>query len=637
MPQLRLALAQVNPTVGDLAGNADLDRRQRSREAAEAGAHLVVFPEMVLTGYPIEDLALRAVVRSRPPAPRRSAGRAARRGRGLGDLAVVVGFLDQRRRRRSSGSAAPRTSPQNAVAVLHGGEVVARQAKHHLSNYGVFDEIRNFVPGDTINIVQVRRRRRRARDLRGPLAGRPVRGGRRCRGRPARRPERLAVRAQQGRRPARAVLATGPARAICALAYVNLVGGQDELVFDGDSIVVDADGELLARAAQFEPELLVVDLDLPAATADDARPATGSFGGLSASRGRSSSSEPVAVVRRRWPPGRAERSSDLAEIYHALVLGLRDYVRKNGFRSVLMGLSGGIDSTLVGAIAVRRARARRTSSASPTRATGRPSTPRPTRPSSPGAPGLQLDTVPIAPMFDALPGGGEGRRARRGEPAGPHPRRHLDGAVQPARPPRARLRQQERARHRLLDDLRRRGRRLRADQGRARRRWSGSSRGGATPTPSGAASSRRSRRTPSAKPPSAELRPGQLDTDSLPPYDLLDAILDAYVERDLGAADLVAAGLRPAPWSSGSSRWSTGPSTSAASTRRARRSPRATSAATAACRSPTAGANTSDPRGVCLGTEPGCSVPRQIPVGIGVSALAERQPVSEAAWSGTDR
>ena len=152
MPQLRLALAQLNPTVGDLTGNADLVLR-RAREAANAGAHIVAFPEMMLTGYPVEDLALRtSFARASQRAVRDLAERLA--GEGLGDLVVVVGYL-ARAEESAPRLGVPKGSPLNAAGVLTGGKLAVTAAKHHLPNYGVFDEYRYFVPGDTLQIIQV--------------------------------------------------------------------------------------------------------------------------------------------------------------------------------------------------------------------------------------------------------------------------------------------------------------------------------------------------------------------------------------------------------------------------------------------------------------------------------------------------
>ena len=210
---VRIALAQVNATVGDLAGNAEIIV-EWTRRAAARGARVVVFPEMALTGYPVEDLALRAsFVEASIAALRDVAERL--NVEGLGGVAVVAGYLDRR------AGLAPRTglpagAPLDAAAVLHGGRVVITSAKHHLPNYGVFDEFRYFVPGNTLPVFRVplpenrRGGRRRGRDLRGPVAGRRPGGGDAARGcRAARGAERVAVRAGQGRRAARPGTAAG--------------------------------------------------------------------------------------------------------------------------------------------------------------------------------------------------------------------------------------------------------------------------------------------------------------------------------------------------------------------------------------------------------------------------------------------
>lgn len=264
MPLLRLALAQVNPTVGDLPGNAAAVR-DWCRRAAAAGAHLVVFPEMMLTGYPVEDLVFREsfVTASRAALPQLAADLA---GDGLGELAVVVGYLDADGPSLVSADATRTAGPRDALALLHRGRVVARYFKHHLPNYGVFDEDRYFVPGDTLTVVRLG-----GVDIALTIcediwqAGGPFAVARTAgvglvvniNGSP------YELDKDDVRLP---LVARRAVEAGACVAYVNLVGGQDELVFDGDSMIVDRDGQLLARAPQFTDHLLVHDLDLPPAT-----------------------------------------------------------------------------------------------------------------------------------------------------------------------------------------------------------------------------------------------------------------------------------------------------------------------------------------------------------------------------------
>ncbi|MGH3210909.1 MAG: NAD+ synthase, partial [Trebonia sp.] len=387
MVTLRVGLAQVNATVGDLAGNSEIIV-DWTRRAAARGARVVVFPEMALTGYPVEDLALRAsfvgasIAAVRDVAERLSV-------EGLGGVAVVVGYLD-----RLSGLA-PRTglpagAPLDAAAVLHGGRVVITSAKHHLPNYGVFDEFRYFVPGNTLPVFRVPLPETgEAVDVAVAICedlwqdGGPVAVCRHAGAALLVVPN--ASPYERGKDDVRLDLVQRRAReAGAALAYCNLVGGQDELVFDGDSILVSASGEVLARGPQFEEALIIADLELPSAEAGpgpesvaderDIRPAAG--GSLPRSSGAGEAvdaGDGSAIVIERvalpemsgegqgegdgsgagdgdagpfWP-----RLGDLAEVYAALVLGTADYVRKNGFSSVLLALSGGIDSALVATIA----------------------------------------------------------------------------------------------------------------------------------------------------------------------------------------------------------------------------------------------------------------------------------------------
>jgi NAD+ synthase (glutamine-hydrolysing) len=537
MPQLRLALAQVNATVGDLRGNADLVV-EHCKDAVGQGVHLVVFPEMMLTGYPIEDLAMRAsLIKASQAAVETLAVRL--QDEGCGDIVAVVGYLD-RAEGLAEGLGIPKNAPTNCVAVIHGGRIVARQAKHHLWNYGVGDEIRNFVPGHTINIVQVG-----GIDVALAICEDLWRDGPSA----AAKAAEAALLVVPNGSPYEAdkddvrleLCSRRAAEGDCVLAYVNLVGGQDELVFDGDSIVVDQTGTVLGRSGQFAPELLVVDLDLPAAT-PSMPDAAERFGGLSIER-TIISSEPFAPYE-PLPTVQNERMERHEEIWTALVTGLRDYVQKNGFSSVLFGMSGGIDSTLVAALAV--------DALGPDKVFGvsNPSAWSSEHSRSDAAEqarrtGLTLQTVPIAPIFDAY-----------------QESLHLDGLAEENLQARIRaviwMGLSNQHGHLVLacgnkSELATGYSTIYGDAVGAYapikdvpktlvwelatwRNAHAVERGETPPIPEDTIS----------KPPSAELRPGQLDSDSLPPYDLLDAVLDAYVERDLGSADVIAEGFDPA-------------------------------------------------------------------------------------------
>ncbi len=536
MPQLRLALAQVNARVGALEHNADLVVDQ-CKQAAGQGAHLIVFPEMVLTGYPLEDLAFRSsIIKASKAAAHELATRLA--DEGCGDLVAVVGFLDDAQG-VAEGVGIPKNAPQNAVAVMHRGEIVATQAKHHLWNYGVGDEIRTFVPGDTINIVQVR-----GIDVALAICEDLWRDGPSAAAKAADAALLVVPNGspyEADKDDVRLDLCVRRAReGECALAYVNLVGGQDELVFDGDSIVVDADGTLLGRTEQFEPELLVVDLNLPAATpampGEDER-----FGGLKIKR-TIITDEPAESYEPR-PVEIRERMERNREIYTAIVVGLRDYVEKNGFRSVLFGASGGIDSTLVGAIAV--------DALGPDRVFGvsNPSSWSTEHSKTDAAElaertGFSLDTVPIAPIFDAyqdalhLEDVAEENLQARIRAVIWMGLSNKDGHLVLACGNKSELATgystiygDAVGGYAPIKDV---PKTLVWELSRWRNAWA-EEHGETPPIPENAIS----------KPPSAELRPGQVDSDSLPPYDLLDAILDAYVERDLGSADVIAEGFDP--------------------------------------------------------------------------------------------
>ncbi|RJQ81163.1 NAD+ synthase [Pseudonocardiaceae bacterium YIM PH 21723] len=522
MPQLRVALAQVNTCVGDLTGNAEIVRRW-TRDAAQAGAHVVVFPEMALTGYPVEDLALRAsFVAASQEHLDRLAGELTEAG--CGETLVIVGYLD-----------GDEVGPRNAVAALYRGEVVARQFKHHLPNYGVFDEHRYFKPGNQLTVL-----RYRGLDLGmvicedvwqdgGPIAALGRRGVDLILSPNASPYERDKDRV---RLP---LLARRAGEAGAAICYTNVVGGQDELVFDGDSMIVGLDGELISRAPQFVEHLLVTDLDLPTGVRCEVVPDPGfTVRTVTLSDDPLPGYEPAAPVI-------AEPLDDLAEMWGALVTGLRDYVHKNGFRSVVLGLSGGIDSAVVAAVAV--------DALGPDAVYGvsMPSVYSSDHSMSDAKEmanrtGLNYQVQPIADMVAAFVG----------------PLRLTGLAEENV---------QARCRGVLLMGLSNQHGHLVLATGNKTElavgystiygdavggfapikdvsktlvwelaRWrnaSAAQRGELEPIPANSIT----------KPPSAELRPGQLDTDSLPDYAVLDDILDDYVEYDHGLVELLAAGF----------------------------------------------------------------------------------------------
>src|SRR5690606_11585855 len=248
---------QIDSRVGDLTGNAETIVRW-TRHSAEQGAHLVAFPEMALTGYPVEDLALRSsFVEAARAALRSLAARLA--DEGFGELPVVVGYLDRSETAQPK-YGQPAGAPRNAAAVLYGGEVVLSFAKHHLPNYGVFDEFRYFVPGDTMPVVRVR-----GVDVALAICEDLWQdGGRVPAARSARAGLLLSVNAspyERDKDDTRLELVRKRAQeAGVTTAYLVMTGGQDDLVFDGDSIVVDPRGDVLARAPQFAEECLVIDL-----------------------------------------------------------------------------------------------------------------------------------------------------------------------------------------------------------------------------------------------------------------------------------------------------------------------------------------------------------------------------------------
>jgi NAD+ synthase (glutamine-hydrolysing) len=561
VPRLRIALAQIDSTVGDLEGNSAAII-EWTRRATDRGARLVVFPEMMLTGYPVEDLALRAsFIDASIEALSATAARLA--DQGLGGVAVVTGYLG-----RHVGPppryGQPAEGAQNAAALLHGGRVLVTSAKHHLPNYGVFDEYRYFLPGDRLPVFRLPcgepGQAEPAVDVATAICedlwqdGGPVAATRQARAGLLVVPN--ASPYERGKNSERLELCVRRAReAGATLAYVNMMGGQDELVFDGDSIIVDDSGRLLARGPQFEEALVVADLDLatagPGALAPDT--AADAHDGTTMMIHRVSVPVDPALLTDSAPPADPAGASPgpvwprldpLAEVYAALVTGVRDYVRKNRFRSVILGLSGGIDSALTATIAadaigpdvVHAVLLPSRHSSGHSVADAEDLVKRQ---------GMHARTVAIQPMVDAfqtdLQAGGlavENLQARvrgvilmtlsnaeghlvlttgnKSEIATGYSTLYGDsaGGFAPIKDvPKT-----------LVWDL---------------ARWrneEATRRGQAPPIPENSI----------LKPPSAELAPGQLDTDTLPDYAVLDAVLEDYVVEDMGAAELVAAGHDPA-------------------------------------------------------------------------------------------
>ncbi len=538
MPHLRLALAQLNATVGDISANADLVV-DWARRAAEAGADVVLFPEMVLTGYPVEDLALR---QSFVEASRTSITRLAARlaDADLAHLVAVVGYLD-----RTDEPGHPKGGhPQNKAAVLTGGQVVSSYAKHHLPNYGVFDEFRYFRPGQELQVVRLR-----GVDIAIAICEDLSQDGGTVAAAAEAQAGLLAViyacPYERDKDDTRGELVARRAgEAGCPLAYVNLVGGQDELVFDGDSMITDATGEIVVRGPQFVEELVLADLDLPAAVVPMDASATAEAAGLSgmAIARRLVSEAPAEQPDRGWITPRVfDRLSGLEEVYLALVLGLRDYCKKNGIQRVYLGLSGGIDSTLVATLACDAIGAANVYGIS--------------NPSSYSSEhsktdalelaqrtGLNFATVPIAPVVDAFEAAididgiaAENLQARiRGVIWMAESNQHGPSIVLAC----GNKSELAVGYSTIYGD---------AVGGFAPikdvpktwvwklatwRNEKAIACGQQPPIPENAIT----------KEPSAELRPGQKDTDSLPPYEVLDEILADYVEGDKGRDDILAMG-----------------------------------------------------------------------------------------------
>jgi NAD+ synthase (glutamine-hydrolysing) len=509
---VRIALAQIDPTVGDIDGNTAKIAEWIGRARAE-GAELAIFPELCVPGYPAEDLYLK---RHFVEANRRAVEDLARE---VGEMVALVGFAEP-----VAGGGDFRHA-HNSIAVLAGGAVRAVYRKNRLPNYSVFDEQRYFVPGTEPATTEVAGQTvglTVCEDVwaPGPPASSEAASGASLIANPSGSPY------HRGKgREREAMLAERASAYGTHFAFCNLVGGQDELVFDGQSFVVDPDGNVIARAGQFEEELLVCEVPSPA-------------------------------------PGRlAEPLIDLAEVYAALRLGLRDYVAKNGFRHVGIGLSGGIDSALVALLAVDALGPEHVScvvmpsphSSVETQADAR---------NIAANLGSELIKIPIEGAMDEYGSalseafGGGRADAAGGEPLPRDPTR-------PSEPDLAAENIQARIRGNLMMALSNKhgwlvlttGNKSEMSVGYAT--LYGDMAGGFAAikdVPKTLVYELVRHRNEAAgrelvpasvleREPSAELRPDQFDSDSLPPYELLDRILESYVERDQGREEMIAAGL----------------------------------------------------------------------------------------------
>lgn len=504
-------MAQVNPVVGDIEGNAALIK-EAVAESLKSEVDVVLFPEMVLTGYPVEDLALRPAFR------KASIDRVQLLAKeineiGAGDVLVVVGYLDEK------------DKPHNAVALIHGGEIKAKYIKHHLPNYGVFDEFRNFGQGKGTLVA-----RYRGVDIavvicediwqdQGPVAELAKRTPGIVlvpNGSPYERNKddvRLAL-------VQRRVVQIG-----APMIYVNMTGAQDDLVFDGDSLAVGSDQKLLARSVQFKSSLDIV--DVPVAM---------------------NSSQPDVLISGAAPLNKtpniseiAPRLSDEEEVWSALVMGLGDYVRKNGFKSVALGLSGGIDSALVATLAVDAVGKENVYGVSlPSKYSSAHSlSDAKALATNLGIDYRVIEIEPVVQSFVAatkLTGVAEENVQARVRGSLLMGLSNQEGHLILATGNKSELAVGYSTLYgdavggfAPIKDI------FKVDVWRLAkwRNEAAKSRGEVAPIPENSIT----------KEPSAELRPGQKDTDSLPDYQLLDRLLDIYVEKNGDAAEIIKAGF----------------------------------------------------------------------------------------------
>jgi NAD+ synthase (glutamine-hydrolysing) len=521
--RLRIAMAQLNTTVGDFEGN--LRKMLGALKRAKAlGADLLTFPELAVCGYPPEDLLFKPhFIAENQRYLKKLVGASA-------GITIIAGFADADE------------AIYNAAAVIHDGRLVDVYHKIFLPNYGVFDENRYFKPGDrcpVYTIAGVNVGVNICEDIwyeDGPAGVQAAAGA------------ELIVNISAspyhfGKGSAREKMIAKQARDNAVIfAYDNLVGGQDELVFDGGSMILDEKGRLLARGRQFEADMILADLDFAAKAQVRREPSSAKSQPWKVTRA-SLSQKPFNTEKPSIVTQKPEPKSLYAEIYDALVLGTGDYVTKNGFKKVLVGLSGGIDSSLVAAVAVDALGK-----------TGVVGVAMPSRYSSPGSIsdaellaknlGIKILTVPIEKVFQAYCD-------------------TLAGAFKGTRPDVTEENIQARIRGNILMALSNKFGWLVLTTGNKSEMATGyttlygdmaggfavikdvpktivyelarycNQRAGKELVPSSVID----------KPPSAELRPEQKDSDTLPAYELLDPVLKAYVEEDKSVEEIIATGI----------------------------------------------------------------------------------------------
>ena len=547
MRKLKLALAQTNPIVGDIPGNL-AHIKDMILQARSEHVDVVVFPELALTGYPPEDLLLKpSFIDKNLRALDELLGFAP-------ELLVLVGFVDRQ------------DDIYNAAAVLHGGKLHGIYRKQYLPNYGVFDENRYFQEGVESPVLEYRSARlgiNICEDIwypKGPLYTQTLMGDAEC---------ILNLSASPfhaGKREVREnMLCTRAVDSACYIAYVNMVGGQDELVFDGQSLVISPDGEIESRGKAFQEDLLITEIDLDHVFRVRLHDPRRRKDRLSQSLDRPQWNQDDVLVRwkieeagRRQAPGGARPEKKvlvkspytqpldrLSEIYEALVTGVRDYVRKNSFREVLVGLSGGIDSALVAAIATDALGAEHVHGLfMPSMFTSQESYEDVLKLS--GTLKVHVETIPIGAAFEQFL-----------QILSPHFQdRPRDTAEENL---------QSRIRGLLLMALSNKFHWLvlttgnKSEMSVGYQTLYGDMAGGFSVLKdvpktlvydlADFLNTRRSDTIPNSiieKAPTAELRPNQKDLDSLPPYEILDTIMEAYVEDDQGFEEIIGKGFDPA-------------------------------------------------------------------------------------------